>query len=165
MTKEELAKKRGIVVSKEAVSPSDALVTTKPAPAKKTTAKTVAKKAASKKNPVVKKAAPAKKSAAKPKAEAKTAPVKAAPNPAPVKIAVAEKPKNKGGRPKTRTEEVKILNIAIPLSVYNNMNDHAVALFGNNMTEYINSLIKKDLDINLDNYKKISAMMKKAIGN
>ena len=158
MTKEELAKKRGIKISKETPSPSEALLTAKPRPQK-------AVRTATKKRAVKKTATPIK-SPAKPSPEKieqadepKTAVInqtKSNPVPEPVK--------NKGGRPKIRTEAVKIANIAIPLSVYNDMTAHALAVYDNNLTGYINSLIRKDLDANLDNYKKVSAVMRKAKG-
>lgn len=56
------------------------------------------------------------------------------------------------GRPRTKTEEEKIINIAIPLSVYKKMN-LAKLQYNNNLTLYINSLIERDLDENLERYK------------
>lgn len=56
------------------------------------------------------------------------------------------------GRPRTKTEDEKIINIAIPLSVYKKMN-LAKLQYNNNLTLYINSLIERDLDENLEKYK------------
>ena len=56
------------------------------------------------------------------------------------------------GRPRTKTEDEKIINIAIPLSVYKKMN-LAKLQYNNNLTLYINSLIERDLKENLEKYK------------
>ena len=161
MTKEELAKKRGVKILKDAPSPSEALLTAKPR--SKGTSRATAKK------PVVKTDNPA---PVKTIAQGDVGP--SIPEPTDVPSVTEKKPlgitdtkepiKNKGGRPKTRTEAVKIANIAIPLSVYNDMTAHALAVYDNNLTGYINTLIKRDLDANLDNYKQVSAFMKKAKG-
>lgn len=69
----------------------------------------------------------------------------------------ASKKKSNGkvGRPKTKTEDTKTINIAVPVSTLDKINDVKVC-FGNNLTQYINKLIEKDLEINYDNYKHIA---------
>jgi hypothetical protein len=65
----------------------------------------------------------------------------------------AAEPK-KVGRPKVKTEECKTVNIAIPVSVLEKI-EIAKAKYHDNMTEYINAVIAKDLESNLKDYKKI----------
>lgn len=62
--------------------------------------------------------------------------------------------KKKPGRPKTKTEETKTINIAVPVSVLEKI-DIAKVCYGNNLTSYINRLIKKDIEANYDEYKNI----------
>lgn len=100
--------------------------------------------------------------ASTPKAPAKTQSSKKAS--APTKESPKKAEKNKGGRPKTRTEDVKIANIAIPESIYSDMSEYALALYNGNMTAYINALIKNDLENNLKTYKTVCSAMKKAKG-
>ena len=166
MTKEELAKKRGLKVTKETISPSEALVTTKPAPKKSASKNSSAKKKVSSEPKSL-----VKESAVSAPATPKILPQKVSEEPEilqePVETkqnAVVDLPKNKGGRPKTRTEDVKIANIAIPQSVYNDMTEYAIILYNSNMTEYINTLIKRDLEQNIDNYKRVSDVMRQAKG-
>lgn len=68
-----------------------------------------------------------------------------------------QEPKNKKrttpGRPRTKTEDEKIINIAVPVSIYEKMN-LAKLQYNNNLTLYINTLIEQDLTKNLDKYKK-----------
>ena len=169
MTKEELAKKRGVKLAKETQTPSEALVTTKNEQTKAPDPKQ-AKEKPKKETADVKKKAPVKAKTAAKASSQKPAPKKAESKPAHAeepreKLVKEEKPsKNKGGRPKTRTEKVKIANIAIPESVFNNMSEYALVLYNSNMTEYINTLIRKDLEENLKNYKTVAAAMKKAKG-
>lgn len=56
------------------------------------------------------------------------------------------------GRPRTKTEDEKIINIAVPLSVYKKINVAKIQ-YNNNLTLYINSLIERDLNENLEKYK------------
>lgn len=56
------------------------------------------------------------------------------------------------GRPRTKTEDEKIINIAVPISVYEKMN-LAKLQYNNNLTLYINKLIEQDLKKNLAKYK------------
>lgn len=66
-----------------------------------------------------------------------------------------KKSKGKVGRPKTKTEDTKTINIAVPVSTLDRIND-IKACFNNNLTQYINKLIEKDLDSNYDSYKQIA---------
>ncbi len=180
MTKEEFAKKKGIKLNKATQNPSEALITTIPVLSSDTKTsndlalkKTDEKKVTEKKPAQNIKSGGSKKKPAPSKNKSKTT----------IKVSQMEsvKPasdkkeqtvsdqqiqpaKNKGGRPKTRTEDVKIANIAIPVSVYNDMTEYALALYNSNLTQYINNLIKKDLDENLKTYKTVSNAMKKAKG-
>ena len=65
------------------------------------------------------------------------------------------KTKRKVGRPKTKTEETKTINIAVPVSVLEKL-DTVKVCYGNNLTQYINKLIEKDVEANYDNYKHIA---------
>ena len=68
-----------------------------------------------------------------------------------------KEPKNKRkvGRPKTKTEETKTIKIAVPVSVLEKL-DTVKVCYGNNLTQYINKLIEKDIEANYDNYKHIA---------
>lgn len=66
-----------------------------------------------------------------------------------------QKIKRKVGRPKTKTEETKTINIAVPISVLEKL-DTVKVCYGNNLTQYINKLIDKDIEANYDNYKHIA---------
>lgn len=60
--------------------------------------------------------------------------------------------KRKVGRPRTRTEDTKTINIAVPISTLEKM-EIAKNCYGKNLTKYINTLISKDLELNYTNYK------------
>jgi Cdc6-like AAA superfamily ATPase len=60
----------------------------------------------------------------------------------------------KVGRPKTKTEPTKTINIAVPLSVLEKM-DKAKVCHKNNLTQYVNDVIAADLEKNFDKYKEI----------
>lgn len=66
-----------------------------------------------------------------------------------------KKSKGKVGRPKTKTEDTKTINIAVPVSTLDKINEVKVC-FGNNLTQYINKLIEKDLESNYESYKNIA---------
>ena len=66
----------------------------------------------------------------------------------------------KPGRPKTRTEECKKVNIAIPVSVLEKL-DIAKESYHGNLTEYINLLIDQDLELHMSEYKKTYDMLSK----
>ena len=65
------------------------------------------------------------------------------------------KTKRKVGRPKTKTEETKTINIAVPVSVLEKL-DTVKVCYGNNLTQYINKLIERDIEANYENYKHIA---------
>lgn len=65
------------------------------------------------------------------------------------------KTKRKVGRPRTKTEETKTINIAVPVSVLEKL-DTVKVCYCNNLTQYINKLIEKDIEANYDNYKHIA---------
>ena len=75
----------------------------------------------------------------------------------PKKPTKAEEPKEKRkvGRPKTKTEDTKTINIAVPVSVLEKL-DTVKVCYGNNLTQYINKLIEKEIEANNDNYKHIA---------
>lgn len=59
------------------------------------------------------------------------------------------------GRKKVKTEPTRPINIAIPVSVLEKL-DTVKVCYGNNLTQYINKLIEKDIEANYDNYKHIA---------
>lgn len=63
---------------------------------------------------------------------------------------------NKGGRPSNG--EVKKLSLAIPVEFYDGVETGAALFFKGNKTAYINALIKKDLEENLEKYKGFKEM-------
>ena len=67
-----------------------------------------------------------------------------------------EKEKGKGGRPSKG--EVHKISLAIPVELYDGV-EFGSYFFKGNKTAYINSLIRKDLQQNLDKYKEFKAMM------
>lgn len=62
----------------------------------------------------------------------------------------------KGGRPSNG--EVKKISLSIPVEFYDGVEIGAALFFKGNKTAYINALIKKDLEINLEKYKEFKAM-------
>lgn len=64
-------------------------------------------------------------------------------------------PRRRAGRPKTRTEETRNINIAVPVSVLKKL-DTAKVCYSNNLTQYINTLIEKDLKANYEHYSHIA---------
>lgn len=60
----------------------------------------------------------------------------------------------KVGRPKTRTEEMRTINVAIPMSVFKKL-DVAKACYGNSITRYVNKAIERDLESNYSKYESI----------
>lgn len=70
-----------------------------------------------------------------------------------------EEPKQKKkGRPKVKTEECKTINIAIPISMLEKM-EVAKLKYSNNLTAYVNAVIKADLDANYEQYLKIQKLI------
>lgn len=73
----------------------------------------------------------------------------------PTMVAVDKPVKKKVGRPKVKTEDETLINIAIPISVYEQMNI-AKACYGGNLTKYVNAVIIKDLAENYTKYETIN---------
>lgn len=65
-----------------------------------------------------------------------------------------ENTKPKVGRPKIKTEETKTINIAVPVSILEKLN-MIKKCYGNNLTEYINILIEKDIAVNYEKYEQV----------
>ncbi len=88
-------------------------------------------------------------------------PVKAIEVPA-VSSANEKKPvttqKKKVGRPKTKTEPERTINISVPVSILEKM-DVAKVKYGNNLTKYVNAIIKADLDQNYEKYLEIQNIL------
>jgi len=59
--------------------------------------------------------------------------------------------KRKPGRPKTKTEPVRQINIAVPVSVLEKL-ETVKPCIGGNLTAHINKLIANDLEENYDKY-------------
>lgn len=68
--------------------------------------------------------------------------------------------KKKPGRPKTKTEPEKTINIAVPISVLEKV-DIALAKYQGNLTKYVNEVIRKDLEQNFSDYQQIYDLMNK----
>ena len=69
-----------------------------------------------------------------------------------------QKTKRKPGRPKTKTENTKTVNIAVPVSVLEKI-EKAKAKYNGNLTEYVNHCIAADLDAHFDEYETIYNMI------
>lgn len=65
-----------------------------------------------------------------------------------------EQPKRRPGRPKVKPEQTKTINIAVPVSVLAKT-EIAKKCYNNNLTEYVNKLIERDLSENFDKYETI----------
>ncbi len=70
-------------------------------------------------------------------------------------MAAVKPVKKKVGRPKVKTEEETVINIAIPVSVIEKMNI-AKACYGGNLTKYVNAVIVKDLSEHYSQYLTIN---------
>lgn len=76
-------------------------------------------------------------------------------------INMMETTKRKPGRPRVKPEgEYKKINIAVPIEVYNQM-VIAKFKFSDNMTEYVNAVIQKDLSENMELYEQIQKLLSK----
>lgn len=71
-----------------------------------------------------------------------------------------KKKTKKPGRPKVKTEETKTINIAIPISLMKDINI-AKCKYHDNLTEYINAVVRADLDANMKEYQKINNYLKR----
>lgn len=67
---------------------------------------------------------------------------------------VAEKPEKKIGRPSIG--EVKKISVGIAVDLYDGMEMGATLFFKGNKTAYINALIKKDLEENMEKYQQFT---------
>lgn len=70
------------------------------------------------------------------------------------KIADSTYKNKKVGRPKTKTEPTKNINIAVPVSVLEQI-EFALPKYQGNLTKYVNTVIENDLKTNMKEYKKI----------
>lgn len=64
----------------------------------------------------------------------------------------------KVGRPKIKTEPTKTINIAVPVSVMEQV-EIAKCKYHDNLTEYVNAVIKADLEKNMTDYQKLYELM------
>lgn len=70
---------------------------------------------------------------------------------------VAEKPEKKIGRPSIG--EVKKISVGIAVDLYDGMEMGATLFFKGNKTAYINALIKKDLEENMEKYQQFTRLV------
>ena len=70
---------------------------------------------------------------------------------------VAEKPEKKIGRPSIG--EVKKISVGIAVDLYDGMEMGATLFFKGNKTAYINALIKKDLEKNMEKYRQFTQLV------
>ena len=62
------------------------------------------------------------------------------------------------GRPKVKNGEYKTINISVPVDVLKKM-EVAKLKYGNNLTAYVNAVIKADLDANYDKYVELQTLL------
>ncbi len=91
--------------------------------------------------------------------------MKPAPDPVPesepkesTPAAAVPAPKKKRGRPKVKTEPERTINISVPVEILEKM-DIAKCCYGNNLTAYVNAVIKADLEAHLEEYERIKNVM------
>lgn len=65
---------------------------------------------------------------------------------------IETKEKRSAGRPRIKTEETITIHIAVPVSTHEKLGI-AKMCYGNNMTQYVNRLIEKDLNANYEKYQ------------
>lgn len=68
------------------------------------------------------------------------------------------KAKKKTGRPKVKEGEYKTINISVPIPILEQM-EVAKLKYRNNLTAYVNAVIKADLDANYEKYLKVQEML------
>ena len=68
------------------------------------------------------------------------------------------KAKKKTGRPKVKEGEYKTINISVPVDVLKLM-EVAKLKYGNNLTAYVNAVIKADLDANFEKYQQLQELI------
>ena len=66
--------------------------------------------------------------------------------------------KKKTGRPKIKEGEYKTINISVPVPVLEKM-EVAKLKYGNNLTAYVNAVIKADLAANYEKYLQLQEIM------
>ena len=71
---------------------------------------------------------------------------------------ISEDKKKKVGRPKVKTEPEKTINISVPISIIEKMNVAKVR-YENNLTKYVNAVIKADLDANYERYLEMQRIL------
>lgn len=74
---------------------------------------------------------------------------------------ISIKPKQKVGRPKTKDikNTCKNINVSVPITLLRQWEDIKI-VHGNNLTEYITKLIKKDMNANYEHYKELADSLK-----
>ena len=76
-------------------------------------------------------------------------------------INMMETTKRKPGRPKVKPDgEYKTINISVPLELYNQMTI-AKLKYNDNLTEYVNAVIQRDLSENMELYEQIRELLSK----
>lgn len=70
----------------------------------------------------------------------------------------SESTKGKVGRPKVKTEPTKTINIAVPVSLMEKV-EIAKCKYNNNLTEYINAIIRADIEANMDKYNQLYELL------
>ncbi len=68
------------------------------------------------------------------------------------------KAKKKTGRPKVKEGEYKTINISVPVPILEQM-ELAKLKYGNNLTAYVNAVIKADLDANYSKYVELQKLI------
>ena len=68
--------------------------------------------------------------------------------------AAPPKVKKNPGRPKTKTEPEKTINTSVPISILEKM-EIAKVKHGNNLTRYVNAVIKADIEAHFEEYMNI----------
>lgn len=68
------------------------------------------------------------------------------------------KAKKKVGRPKVKEGTFKTINISVPVDILEKM-EVAKLKYGNNLTAYVNAVIKADLDTNYEKYLQLQRLM------
>ncbi len=77
----------------------------------------------------------------------------------PVEVhAGVQKTKKKTGRPKIKEGEYKTINISVPVSMLEQM-EVAKLKHGNNLTAYVNAVIRADLNANYEKYLQLQELL------
>lgn len=70
-----------------------------------------------------------------------------------------KKEKRKPGRPSTKEEDTKMVNVAVPITLFEKV-EIAKTCFDNNVTLYLNTIIEKDITQNYEKYEAIYKQLK-----